>query len=100
MVFKEVNPDFWAYTKEDDAIEGTLIKVEKDVGVNKSMLYSLETEAGVFKSIWGSVVLDQRMSLVKPGQRVRITYKGLAEKQSGKNPAKIFKVEVDADTSA
>lgn len=97
-MFKEINPDFWTYEKDGDAIEGVLVKVEKDVGENKSNLYSLEVSPSVFKSVWGSVVLDQRMSLVKPGQKVRITFKGLAEKKGkGKNAAKIFKVEVDAD---
>jgi len=97
MVFKEVNPNAWIYEKDGDSIEGVLINVESDVGVNKSMIYSLETSPGVFVSVWGSVILDQRMTLVKVGQKVRITFKGLSEKKAGKNPAKIFKVEVDSD---
>lgn len=97
MTFKEVNPDFWSYENEGDVIEGTLVKVEDEVGMNKSKIYSLESEPGVFKSVWGSTILDQRMTLVKVGQRVRITYKGLSEKKPGKNPAKIFKVEVDTE---
>lgn len=95
MAYKEVNPDVWTYDKEDDAIEGILVRVEKDVGSNKSMMYSIETSPGIFKSVWGSAILDQRMCLVKVGQKLRITYKGLSEKKAGKNPAKIFKVEVD-----
>ena len=96
MVFKEVNPDVWTYEKDGDFVEGVLIRVETDVGPNKSTLYSLEVSPGVFKSIWGSVVMDQRMNLVKVGDKVRITYKGLADKKMGKNPAKLFKVEVDS----
>lgn len=96
-MFKEVNPDVWTYEKDGDAIEGVLIRVENDVGANKSMLYSLEVSPGNFKSIWGSTILDQRMCLVKVGQKIRITYKGLSEKKAGKNPAKIFKVEIDQD---
>lgn len=97
MAYKEINPDVWTYEKDGDAIEGVLVEVENDVGSNKSMLYSLEVSPGVFKSIWGSVILDQRMRFVKVGQKVRVTYKGLSEKKAGKNPAKIFKVEVDQD---
>ena len=96
-MFKEINPNVWTYEKDGDAIEGVLVKVEKNVGVNESTLYSLETSPEIFINVWGSVILDQRMSLVKVGQKVRITYKGLSEKQPGKNPAKIFKVEVDTE---
>ncbi len=95
MTYKEVNPNLWNYEKEGDQIEGVLVKTEDNVGVNKSTIYTLETEPGTFIGIWGSTVLDQRMSLVNEGEKVRITYKGLSEKKAGKNPAKIFKVEVD-----
>jgi len=94
-MFKEINPDVWKYENDGDAIEGVLVKREDNVGANESTIYSLETSPGVFKSVWGSVILDQRMALVKIGQKIRITYKGLAEKQPGKNAAKLFKVEVD-----
>jgi hypothetical protein len=95
MAFKEINPNTWTYENDGDAVEGILVKVEHDVGSNKSTIYSLETEPNKFISVWGSTILDQRMSLVAVGSKVRITYKGLSEKKSGKNPAKIFKVEVD-----
>jgi len=94
-MYKEINPSVWEYEKDGDAIEGILVKVESDVGINNSALYSLETAPGVFISVWGSTILNQRMSLVKIGQKIKITYKGLSEGKPGKNPAKIFKVEVD-----
>ncbi len=97
MAFQEVNPDTWKPEKEDDSIEGVLVKVQSDVGENESMLYSIEVEKGKFISVWGSTVLDQRMSLVQVGDKVRITYKGLGEKKGGKNAPKIFKVEVDRE---
>jgi len=96
MAYKEIDPTDWKYEKDGDFIEGILARVQKDVGVNRSMLYSLETSEGV-KNVWGATLLDSRMALVKIGQKVKITYKGLAEATSGKNPAKIFKVEVDED---
>ncbi len=95
MVFKEINPEVWTYEEDGDFIEGILVKVESDIGANKSNMYTLETKPSEFIGIWGSIILDQRMSLVKIGEKVRITYKGTAEKKPGKNAAKIFKVEVD-----
>ena len=94
MAYKEINPTAWTYEKEEDFIEGTLVRVQSDIGINKSMLYSIETPEGV-KNVWGATILDERMALVKSGEKVKITYKGLAEAKKGKNPAKIFKVEVD-----
>ena len=95
-MFKEINPSTWTYENDGDFIEGILVQKQKDIGENKSMLYSIETPEGV-KNVWGSMVLDQRMAFIDVGARVRITYKGLAEAKKGKNPAKIFKVELDSD---
>ncbi len=95
MAYKEVNPETWTYEEDGDFIEGILVKSESDVGANKSNIYTLETEPKKFIGVWGSIILDQRMSLVKVGEKIKITYKGLGEKKAGKNPAKIFKVEVD-----
>jgi len=94
MAYKEINPSTWTYENDGDFIEGILVQKQKDIGENKSMLYSIETPQGV-KNVWGSMVLDQRMGFVNVGSKVRITYKGLAEAKKGKNPAKIFKVELD-----
>ncbi len=96
MAYKEINPKEWKYEKEGDFVEGILVRVQENIGANKSMLYSIETPEGV-KSVWGSAILDSRMALVKVGSKIKITYKGLAEAKGGKNPAKIFKVEVDSD---
>lgn len=96
MTYEEINPTDWKPEKEEDFIEGILVNSQKDIGVNKSMLYSIEASEGV-KNVWGSAILDSRMSLVKLGSKIKITYKGLAEAKTGKKPAKIFKVEVDKD---
>lgn len=94
-MYKEIEPTIWKPENANDFIEGILVRTQEDVGENKSMLYGLETPEGV-RSIWGSAVLDERMAFVKVGDKVKITFKGLAkEKKSGRNPAKIFKVEVD-----
>ena len=98
MVFEENNPGFWIPEQEGDAVTGFLIKSESDVGSNKSMLYHLDVE-GKPTSVWGSTILDQRMVGVNVGDKIRITFKGLGEKKSGKNAPKIFKVEVDRESS-
>ncbi len=94
MVYTEINPIDWVYKDDGDFIEGVLVRMQKDIGPNSSMLYSIETSEGV-KIVWGATILDQRMALVNVGEKVKITYKGLAEPKAGKQPAKIFKVEVD-----
>jgi hypothetical protein len=96
MTYKEVSPDTWVYEKDGDFIEGILVRKQDKIGVNESMLYSIETPKGV-KSVWGSTILDQRMALVKEGSKVKVTYKGTGEAKKGKNAPKIFKVEVDED---
>lgn len=98
MVFKEVNPETWKPEKEGDFIEGILVTKQDNIGENKSKIYSLEISPAKFISVWGCTILDQRMEYVKEGSKIRITYKGLSEQTSkGKNPAKIFKVEVDTE---
>ncbi len=95
MSYIEINPSTWTYTKDGDFIEGFLADKQDNVGPNKSKLYSINTPAGV-KNVWGAKVLDERMALVDKGDKVKITYLGVAkEAQKGKNPAKLFKVEID-----
>jgi len=97
MTYQEVNPTEWKPEKDGDFVEGVLVRKQEEVGVNKSKLYSIETSDKGVLSVWGSAVLDSRMALVKEGNKIRITYKGLGESKGGKNAPKIFKVEVDKD---
>jgi|TARA_Y100000296_G_scaffold45780_1_gene52474 hypothetical protein len=95
MTYQEVgDPTEWKYEKDGDSIEGILTQKQDNIGINNSMLYSIETPEGI-RSVWGSAVLDSRMIAVKIGEMVKITYKGLGEAKGGKNAPKIFKVEVD-----
>ena len=96
-MYKEINPSTWSYEKEGDFIDGILVQKQEDIGVNNSMLYSIETPNGVI-NIWGATILDQRMAFTKEGVKLKITYQGLTEAKSGKNAAKIFKVEVGAES--
>ncbi len=96
MTYQEINPTTWTYSKAGDFVEGILIRVQEDIGVNHSMLFSIETPEGV-KSVWGAVILDEKMALVKIGDKLKITFEGTAEAKKGKNPAKLFKVEIDKE---
>ena len=97
MAYKEINPDVWKPEKDGDFVEGVLIAVEKDVGENKSFLYTIEQSPSNYINIWGSTILDPRMRLALIGDKIRITFKGLGEKKGGKQAPKIFKVEVDRE---
>lgn len=95
MAFKEIDPTMWKPEKDGDVLVGVFIRPESNVGENESMLYHFEVDDGKPISVWGSAILDQRMAWVKPGSKVRITYKGLGKKTGGKQAPKIFKVEID-----
>ena len=99
MAYEEVgNPSVWTYQNDGYFIEGILVSKQDQVGANKSWIYTIETPEGV-KSVWGSAILDSVMISVKTGVQIKITYKGLGEAKGGKNPPKIFKVEVDKEVA-
>ena len=96
MAFEEITPGTWIPKKAEDSIEGVFIKAESDVGPKKSMMYHLDVDEKRV-CVWGCAILDQRMEMVKPGEKLRITFKGLGEAKNGNNAPKIFKVEVDRE---
>jgi hypothetical protein len=93
--WKEATGNAWKPEKKGESITGILVKVQEKVGPNNSMMYHIEdSESHEIVKVWGSTILDSRMSEVKVGQLVRITFKGLGEKgKGGKQAPKIFKVE-------
>lgn len=97
MTYKEVNPEIWNHEKDGDFVEGILVLKEDEIGENKSWMYSIKTSKGEVKNVWGSAILDSRMKLIKVGDKIKITFKGFGEGKSGRNPPKIFKVEVDLE---
>jgi len=92
MDFESIEPNVWKPEREGDTITGLLVRKERDVGVNKSCLYHLETQDKKQISVWGSTVLDSRLDYVNEGEVIRITYKGTETNKRGQ-PVKIFKVE-------
>jgi len=79
-MFKEVGnelPNEWKPKSEGESIEGVYLNMKPEVGVNKSNIYVIETISGEILSVWGSTVLDDKMSYVKKGDTIRITYQGM-----------------------
>lgn len=96
----EINPQVWKPASKEDKVEGEFLRTKEEVGANKSKLHCFRNSNGGEFSIWGSTVLDDRMAYVKPGDYVRVTFKG-EEKNKRGQPVKIFKVEVArADANA
>lgn len=96
MAYEEINPGMWTPKKDGDSLEGIYIRAETDIGPQKSIIYHLEQDKKPI-SLWGCTILDQKMAWIRPGDKIKITYLGLAEKKPGKNQAKLFKVEVDRE---
>ena len=94
MAYEKIQLNTWVPKAENDSIEGTLVKVEAEIGPNKSMLYHLETD-GKPMAVWGSVVLDTKMTVVKPGDKIKIVYLGKGVQKGGKNAPKLFDVFIE-----
>lgn len=56
---------------KEEAITGTLVKKQENVGPNESFLYTLRTKEGNI-GIWGSTVLDSKFSEIEVGYEVKI----------------------------
>jgi len=92
MVWKDVEPNVWKPQSEGESISGVLIKVELKGTTNAlGSKYYVENTTGQYL-VWGSTVLDDRMTLVTIGTLVRITYKGTTLNKR-KQEVKIYKVE-------
>ncbi len=99
MTYEKVEVGLWKPEKENDFIEGIFIKAEADVGTNHSMLYHLEVDKKPV-SVWGATILDNLMTAIKPGDKIKIIYLGLGEAKVGKNAPKQYDVFVDKDEEA
>ena len=93
MAWKELTqnqgdfPKMWDWESDGEKVEGELIKVETGVGKNESNVYTIKAEDGEV-GIWGTAVLDNRLSELELGTKVQIIYKG-----NKKNPesGRVFK---------
>lgn len=85
-------PKIFEFKNKGDYIEGKYFKKIENVGKNKANMYVLETIEGK-KSIWDTVVLNNKMEDAKIGDNLTITYLGKIEgvNQDYQN----FKIEVE-----
>jgi hypothetical protein len=91
--WEKVEKEIFKFEKEGDFIEGKLLAVV-DSPTYSNKVYTIETKQGN-KTVFGTVVIDSQMQLVKMGQMIKILYVG--EKSSDKkgyNPIKLFEIYV------
>jgi len=68
----------WIPEKANDEISGKLIRIDSEVGENKSMMYTFQTEKNI-QGAWGSTVLDEKMKFFRVGDFVKIIFLGKKE---------------------
>ena len=81
-------PKMWDWETDGEKVEGELVKVDTGVGKNESNVYTIKAEDGEEVGIWGTAVLDNRLSGVEVGTKVQIIYKG---KRKNPESGRIFK---------
>jgi len=75
-------------------IEGILTNKKTNLGANNSTLYEIEIDGGDIVGVWGSTVLDNKMSKVVIGKQVKIEYLGQELNPKTKRTYKNFDVFV------
>lgn len=84
MEFEEINPGVWKHENEGDSIEGVYVKKAENMGLNNSNAYYLEKD-GQQWLVWGTKILDDRMSFVQIGEYVKVEYKGKVANKVGQD---------------
>lgn len=80
-------------------IEGRYAKLEQGMGAKaNSNLYTIQTDNGPFK-VWGSTVLDDKLTSVPMGSYVKIEYMGKETSKTG-TQYHTYRVFVDTDAGA
>lgn len=101
MAYKKVErtPMAWnskGAIKEGDSIEGILKLVEHNQGTKKnSTIYTLDVD-GQDVGVWGSVILDDLMSSVKIGNKIKIVFNGKKETSAG-GSYNLYELFIDED---
>ena len=73
--------------------EGIFHEISREVGINKSTMYSIKEADNGLVGLWGTTVLSSKLERIELGSQVRITY--LGKRKSSKSPKGYhdFKVE-------
>lgn len=76
------NTPTWKPEKENDSVQGLFVDVKDNVGPNGSKLYTLQKDDGSFVGVWGSAVIDDRMTSIPLGDQVKIVYLGTTKSKT------------------
>jgi len=90
--WKEIKPNIWKPEQPGDNITGVLISKDSDKGSFNSQSYAISNQNGEFL-VWGSTVLDDRMSYIEVGSKIKIEFVGEEANKKGQM-VKIYKVFV------
>lgn len=75
------------FEEEGDSIVGVLTEVRDEVGAHKSKMYIIENrEDNVEYAVWGTTVLDRRLSRAVIGDQIGIVYLGKKKPKAGGKP--------------
>jgi hypothetical protein len=96
--WKEITLESADVWDKSDPVEGKFLKMESEVGPNKSKMYTVETENGEVK-VWGSTVLDDKLMGVPQGTYIKIEYEGKLKSKKGAEYHS-YKVFIDEDDSS
>ena len=76
------NSDFHDFDAKP-ILEGRYVKLEENVGANKSNVYHIETEDDEIIKVWGCTVLDDRFANIPIGTMVQIELKNKVPNRYG-----------------
>lgn len=98
MDWSRFKSDFMSFSSIGDSIAGTIIALGMgaDFNDNPCPQLTLDTDDGVRKVTCGQKMLQATLAEKEPdeGDHITITYYADGEKKAGRNPAKLFTVEV------
>ena len=78
--------------EENEELEGTLTKIIRDVGQNKSTVYEITLASGEMCGVWETSVLRSKLEQVEIGSEVKIIYLGKRKSKKGPGTYKDYKV--------
>ena len=100
--FTQINPGVWKPTTAGEEIVGVLVSVQDSTKYENNKIYHIDAQGAdgsrSQKVVFGTTVLDDRMSYIKVGDTVKIIYKGTVQ-NAKKQDTKIFEVYKGKSTS-
>ena len=85
----------WNYQEKGagESIEGLLVSIRKNIGENKSTVYTIEKSNGTLVDVWGCAVIDHHLENLDKNQwGVKLVYLGKQQPQTGGRPYHNFDV--------